>query len=292
MDTELEQLTDVPASLGEGPSWHEQEQVLYWIDILAESLHRYDPATGEDQSWNLGELVGTVAPRACGGLVVALQRGLAFFDPKTSELQRLPELDANPETRFNDGKCDPQGRLWVGTMDMVQEARPLGSLYCVEGDLQIREVRKRVTISNGLTWSPDQRTMYYIDSPTRAVVAYSFDTGSGNVEGQRTVVRFPPEDGFPDGMTSDADGMLWIAHWGGACVSRWDPDTGQLLARYPTPAPHTSACCFGGPGLSDLYITTARKGLTRQQLASHPGSGHLFRMKTGMRGCPTYTFAG
>ncbi len=288
----MERLTDKPAILGEGPCWHQEEQVLYWVDILGKQLHRFDPDTGEDRQFEMGQLIGTVTPRAAGGLVVALENGLALFDPTTSSLEPWPDIDTNPETRFNDGKCDPSGRLWVGTMDLVQESRPLGSLYRVDADRSVHRIEDQITISNGITWSPDRQTMYYIDSPTKTIVAYDYDDGSGNVTNRRVVIRLDDEQGWPDGMTIDAEGMIWLAHWGGSRVCRWDPTSGQVLETHPTPAPHTSACCFGGPDLSDLYVTTARKGLSEEQLEQYPESGHLFRLMTSVQGSATFAFAG
>lgn len=289
---ELEQLTIDPAHLGEGPCWHAKEQVLYWIDILAQKLHRFDPDSGDDQQWDIGELLGTVAPRESGGLILALEDGLALFDPSTAKLERLPTIDAREETRFNDGKCDPRGRFWVGTMDKVQESRPLGSLYRIDPEGAVHVMQRDITISNGLAWSPDETTMYYIDSPTKTVVAFDNAPDTGEISNPRVVITLDDEQGFPDGMTIDNQGMLWIAHWGGQRVCRWDPGRGEVLETYRTPAPHTSCCCFGGPDLTDLYITTARKGLTPELYAEFPLSGHLFRLRTGVVGMPTYAYRG
>lgn len=289
---ELEQLTKEPATLGEGPCWHQEEQVLYWVDILGKAVHRYDPETGQDQQWDVGQLVGTVVPRASGGLLVALENGLADFDPQSGKLQHWDVLDDHQEIRFNDGKCDPQGRLWVGSMDHVQEARAMGRLYRIDHDGSVHVMEEDITISNGLAWSPDNTQMYYIDSPTRQVCAYDFDAASGDISNRRTVITLTGDQGYPDGMTIDTEGMIWLAHWAGQRVCRWDPQLGELLDTISTPAPHTSCCCFGGPDRTELYITTARKGLTPEQLTAHPRSGHLFRCKTQVVGAPTYAFGG
>ena len=166
---ELEQLTSTPATLGEGPCWHASEQVLYWIDIYGKSLHRFDPDEGVDQQWDMGQMIGTVAPRAGGGLIVALENGFGFFDPTAGKLELLDPVDEHPETRFNDGKCDPSGRFWVGSMDNVKEERPMGKLYRVDHDGSVHVMDEGITISNGLGWSPDQTKMYYIDSPTKNI---------------------------------------------------------------------------------------------------------------------------
>lgn len=289
---EIEQLTTEPATLGEGPCWHETEQVLYWIDIYGKSLHRFDPTTGEDQRWDVGEMIGTVAPRSQGGLLVALENGLADFDPVRGELKHWDPLDEHQDTRFNDGKCDPRGRFWVGSMDHVREERPLGTLYRVDADHSIHRMDDQITISNGLAWSPDESTMYYIDSPTKQIVAYDYDADTGNIANKRPVITLNDEQGYPDGMTIDSEGKIWLAHWAGQRVCRWDPKTGEVLRTIETPAPHTSCCCFGGPDRTDLYITTARKGLTPEQLEAFPLSGHLFRVETDIVGAPTYSYGG
>ncbi len=289
---EWEQLTSEPSWLGEGACWHREEGVLYWVDILGKKLHCYDPAMGEDRQWSIGDWLGTVAPRARGGLILALKDGLAFFDPVTANLQRLDAIETDEQTRFNDGKCDPSGRFWVGSMDMVKEARPLGTLYRVDHDGSVHEMDHDITISNGLAWSPDQTTMYHVDSPTKTVSAFDYTAASGDISNKRVVITLNAEQGFPDGMTIDSEGMIWLAHWAGQRVCRWDPVRGERLEEFRTPAPHTSCCCFGGPDLSDLYITTARQGLTQRQLEAYPLSGHLFRMKTNVVGMPTYAYGG
>ena len=289
---ELEQLTNQPAKLGEGPCWHAQEQVLYWVDILGKAVHRFDPSSGEDIQWEIGQLVGTVAPCKAGGLIVALENGLASFDPKTGKTELWEPIDARDATRFNDGKCDPAGRFWVGSMDKVDEDKPLGTLYRVDTDRSVHAIEGEITISNGLAWSPDRTRMYYIDSPTKNICCYDYDAATGEVKNKRVAITLNDEQGWPDGMTIDEEGMIWLAHWAGQRVCRWNPDTAEVLETYPTPAPHTSCCCFGGPDLTELYITTARKGLSPEQLEEYPLSGHLFRLKTNVRGAETFAFGG
>lgn len=289
---ELEQISVEPAILGEGPCWHQEEQVLYWIDIYGKQIRRFDPEANCHQHWQLSEMIGTVAPRASGGLLIALENGLAFFDPSTGSLERLPAIDEHAETRFNDGKCDPHGRFWVGTMDNIQEARPMGRLYRVDHDGTVNQMDEGIVISNGLAWSPDGTTMYYIDSPTKNVFAYDYDGATGDIANKRVAFTLNDEQGYPDGMTIDNEGMIWLAHWAGQRVCRWDPTSGTVLETIATPAPHTSCCCFGGPDLTQLYVTTARKGLSAEQLDASPLSGHLFRLETNIVGAPTYSFGG
>lgn len=287
---EVEPLTD-PALLGEGPCWHAEEQVLYWVDILGKSLHRYDPATGNDQQWALGEFVGTVAPRASGGLIVALEHGFGHFDPTTGIHDPWDPVEPIPETRFNDGKCDPAGRFWCGSMDKSEEQN-LGTLYRMTADRVVEPIMSPVGISNGMGWSPDRTKMYYIDSPTRRIFVLDYDLETGAVENKQTLVELNESEGWPDGMTVDQEGNLWLAQWAGSCVTQRDPATGAVMQTISTPAPHTSACCFGGPDLTDLYITSARKGLSEAQLQEFPQSGRLFRVKTAVAGSPTYAYAG
>lgn len=289
---ELVQVSKTPATLGEGPCWHREEKVLYWIDIYGKKLRRYNPADDSHDEWDMGQMIGTVAPRAKGGLIVALENGFAFFDPATEKLEHLDTVDDHPESRFNDGKCDPQGRFWVGSMDNVKEERPMGKLYRVDADGSVNVMDEGITISNGLSWSPDHKTMYYIDSPTKNIFAYDFEADSGNISNKRVAITLNDEQGWPDGMTIDSEGMIWLAHWAGKRVCRWNPNTAEVLETIPTPAPHTSCCCFGGDDLTDLYITTARKGLSDEQLEANPLSGHLFCMKAPISGAPTYSFAG
>lgn len=293
MKSQVELLIDAKATLGEGPCWHAEEQALYWVDILEKKLHRYDPATGSEQNWLLPEPVGCVAARKTGGLIIALQNGFAFFDPQSGTHEWIRKIEADlPATRFNDGKCDPKGRFWAGTMDTSDPRQPIGSLYCFDTDRTLRKMETHVTVSNGLTWNPDYTVMYYIDTGTRKIVAYDYDLESGDISGKRVIIEFPETVGYPDGMTADQEGMLWVAMWGGWKVARWNPNTGDLLATYDIPAKNISACCFGGPDLSDLYITTARKGRPQGVDETQPHAGGLFRLKTDTKGLETFMFAG
>jgi sugar lactone lactonase YvrE len=199
-----------------------------------------------------------------------------------------PQLPAH---RFNDGKCDPAGRFLAGTMNDT-ETKASGSLYSLAPDGSLKTLVTRTRTSNGLAWSPDQHTFYYIDTPTRTVMAYDYDLATGGVANPRPAISVPPKLGWPDGMTSDVEGMLWVAMWGGAKLTRWDPATGRLLAEIPFPALNVSSCVFGGPGLTDLYATSARTGTNARQLTKYPLSGGLFRLRTDIRGMPTYEFGG
>lgn len=278
----LKLVLDAKATLGEGALWHPDEQKLYWVDIEGRILHIYDPATGEDRELPTGEKVGTVVPVAGGGALVALQNGIHKIDTRTGELTFVVNAEKDPGIRYNDGKCDPAGRLWVGTMAGENEA----ALYRVDRDGQIHLLLDSVTCSNGIVWTADKKTMYYVDTPTGKVMGFDYDNAAGAISNPRVAVKVPPGMGSPDGMTIDEEGKLWVAHWGGSCVVRWDPLTGKMLRKIDVPGPHTTSCAFGGENLDVLYITTAREGLSEEQLRKYPLSGGLFSIKPGVRGVP------
>lgn len=300
MQTEL--LINAQAILGEGPAWDAKTQTLYWVDILGKRIHAYQD--GRDEFVQLDELVGCVAPRRDGGLVAALHASFVTFDvvvrsgtpqtlagyhpaPQQSLLASVTEPATN---RFNDGKCDPAGRLLAGTMDMG-ESNPSGFLYSLEAGKPPRKLLDGITISNGLAWSPDYKIFYYIDTPTRQVRAFDYDLNTGDISSPRVAVEIPPSMGWPDGMTSDMEGRLWIALWGGARVSRWNPATGRLEAEVAVPALQSSACVFGGPRRDILFVTSARKGMDESALAQYPLSGGVFHIQTQTEGMPTFEFA-
>ncbi len=292
MTNTVELVVDAKATLGEGPIWHAQRQVLYWVDILEKKVHIYDPAANQDRAIDVGQYVGTVVPRKSGGLMLALHHGFASLDPDTQQLQIIHDPESHlPDTRFNDGKCDPAGRFWAGTMSLTGAAGA-GSLYCMDKDLRVRKILDKVTVSNGIAWSLDHKTMYFIDTPTQAVAAFDYDIETGSIANRRVVVSIPKEDGLPDGMTIDAEGMLWVAHWGGSRVTRWNPANGKLLQTISVPAAQTTACWFGGPDLDVLYITSARHGLNERALAEQPYAGGIFCVRPGVRGLEAYEFAG
>jgi sugar lactone lactonase YvrE len=285
-----ELLLDARSDLGEGPAWDASLDRLTWVDIHAGDLHFFNPQDKSDSSIHLGEPVGCAAPCMNGDLVLALRSGFATLHPSTQTLTRLVNPEPHlPGNRFNDGKCDPAGRFLAGTMDDAEkEAR--GSLYSYSPVGTLKTLLTGTRISNGLTWSTDYRNFYHIDTPSRQVTCFDYDLETGLIANPRPVVRIPPELGWPDGMTSDMEGMLWVAMWGGAKVTRWNPSSGQLLELFPIPALNVTACVFGGPHLSDLYITSARNGMTASQLDEYPLAGGLFRIQTNVQGLPTFAF--
>jgi sugar lactone lactonase YvrE len=286
---EVELLLDSRAELGEGPTWDAGAGLLHWVDIHAGQLHTYDPASGSDHTLNLDEPIGCAAPSRAGGLVLALRSGFHSLSLPAGTLTCLPSPDQVPGNRFNDGKCDPAGRFLAGTMDDA-EKEACGSLYSLAPGGALQTLLTGLRISNGLTWSPDYKTFYFIDTPTRLVTAYDYDLATGAIANPRPALRVPQELGWPDGMTSDADGMLWIALWGGSAVTRWDPRSGQMTAAYPVPALNVTSCIFGGANLDTLYITSARKGMSQAQSAAYPLAGGLFRLQTTLRGLQTFEF--
>jgi sugar lactone lactonase YvrE len=285
-----ELLLDTQAWLGEGPAWDAIRQLLYWLDVYAGQLHVYDPHSGTNQSHTLGRMVGCVAPARSGKLVLGLRDGLATLDPSSAALTYLAQPEKHlPGNRFNDGKCDPAGRFLAGTMDHAEKENS-GALYSLKPDGALRTLIGGVGISNGLAWSPDHKTLYYIDTPTHKVMAYDYDAQSGEIDNARVAVTVPAELGWPDGMTSDTKGRLWIALWGGAALSIWEPGSGRLVECVPIPAKNVSSCVFGGSELNQLYITSARKGLGEADLTAYPATGGLFRLQTNVEGMPTFQF--
>ncbi|MDP9349267.1 MAG: SMP-30/gluconolactonase/LRE family protein [Gemmatimonadota bacterium] len=275
------------ARLGEGPAWDGEAAVLWWVDILNHRVHRFRPDTGEDEFWEVGETVGCAVPAAGGRVLLGLRRGLGLLDPGTGEVERLATLlDGAPGERINDGKCDPRGRLWVGSMSQ-EEGGAVLFRYDPEGGARV--VERGLTISNGLGWSPDGGTFYLTDSPRKTIYAYDFDLEAGEISGRRVFADLSAGKAFPDGLTVDAEGCVWSAQWEGGSVVRFSPD-GREVERRAVPVPLSTSCAFGGPDLGDLYVTSASVGLGQEQIEeSHP-SGDLFRLRPGAKGLPVTPF--
>lgn len=290
-DPRLSLFRSVPATLGEGAVWHPARQSLFWIDIHGRKIHETTLADAATVTRPVESLIGAVAPTSDGGLVAALQDGIHRVDLATGRTTLLARPDGHdPQVvRFNDAKCDPRGRLWAGTM-ALDEAGERGALYCFTADGTSRRVREGVAISNGLAWSPDQRTLYYIDSPRRNVQAFDYDPGTGNLSRPRIAIDLAQQPGFPDGCTIDLEGNLWIAHWAGWCVSRWDPVRARLLDTVRVPVGQVTTCTFGGPNLDMLFITTAGVRLSEAERARQPEAGFVFAASVGARGAPAEVF--
>ncbi|MEM9983703.1 MAG: SMP-30/gluconolactonase/LRE family protein [Bacteroidota bacterium] len=278
--------------LGEGPVWDARRHSLIWVDILRGEIHEYIPAEGKHLRLELGDMIGAFSLLPDGRFLAALQQGLALVSRDGETIEHVANPEAHlPENRFNDGKCDPQGRFWIGSMHL-EEKPGAGNLYRVDADLEVVPQLSGVGVSNGLTWSADSQTFYYIDSPSRSVMAYDFDPASGSISHPRKIISVPEEDGCPDGMTIDKAGKLWIAHWDGAQVLRWDPETGEKLLKVELPVSRVTSCAFGGENYQDLYITSARVGLSEAQLAQEPLAGSTFVLRScGFAGFPMADFA-
>lgn len=278
--------------LGEGPWWDAKPGLLYWIGGLDGMFYVYDPKTGVNREYTMGRMVGCVIPCAQGGVLVNLQDGVFLFDTETEKLTELSDIERNiSNNRLNDGGCDSTGRFWFGSMSMTanQEGRKFettGSFYSMDGRGRVKKHFGGVGISNGIAWNADETVMFFIDTMTGRVDAFDFDVQHGSIKNRRVVVRIKPAEGAPDGMTIDEEGMLWVAHFGGGRVARYDPATGAKLSEVLLPADNVTCCGFGGEKLDELYITTARTGLTSRQLEQQPLAGGLFRVRPGVHGMP------
>jgi sugar lactone lactonase YvrE len=282
---------DVKATLGECPQWHAGERALYWVDIDAPSLNRFDPATGVNLAMPMPEAIGCFAFRAAGGFIVALRDGIWLADAKGRVERKVADAPFAPaHHRFNDGRCDRQGRFFVGSINERRDA-PSAALWRLDPDGTLREIFAGITTSNGLAWSPDGRTMYHADTPTRTIRAFDYDVATGTPSNPRTFAHFAGETERPDGGTVDAQGCYWTAFFRGGKVVRLSPQ-GRVLAEHPVPAMCPTMCAFGGPDLTTLYVTSARTGRDADELARLPLSGGLFAMDVDVPGLPEPSFAG
>ncbi|WP_414635571.1 SMP-30/gluconolactonase/LRE family protein [Actinophytocola sp.] len=280
----VEQVTDPVAEHGEGPVWHPGWPGLRWVDMLAGDVLELDPDTQAVTRHSVSRVVAALRPRADGGAVLALERGFALAGADLTGIRPLGELWTDPGIRMNEGDCDPHGRFYCGTMAYA-ETPGAGTLYRLDPDGAVTTLLTGVTISNGLGWSPDGGTAYYVDTPTHRVDAFDYDH-DGGLTARRPLLRIPEDAGAPDGLTVDADGRLWVALWGGSAVRCYEPD-GRLVEELALPVTQVTACTFGGPGLDELYITTSRQGTGP---AAQPEAGALFRARPGVRGRPARTF--
>ena len=272
--------------------WDAKRNAIYWLDILNGQLHQFFIATKEHRTLNVGEMIGCIAICKDGNFIAGLKSGLGFIDKDSGAIKMIAMPESNKAgNRFNDGKCDPAGRFWAGTM-AISEQQHEGNLYMLDTELHVKKKREKVSISNGLAWTKDKGTLYYIDTPTREVLAFDFDLPTGNITNERVVIRIADDEGSPDGMTIDSDDKLWIAHWGGWQVSRWNPRTGEKLLKVSVPVEQVTCCTFGGDSLQDLYITTARVHLDAKALRDQPLAGSLFVIRNcGFRGIESAAFA-
>jgi sugar lactone lactonase YvrE len=289
------------AELGERPVWDAGAGCLIWVDIKAGRLHRYRPRTGNEVAVDLGTAgpgdrpvaIGAAAHRRRGGYVLAAADGFRLVGPDGQPQAGPVRPDGmGDDVRFNDAACDPAGRFWAGTVGLSRQPGA-GALYRLDPDGTVTTVLTGVTESNGLGWSPDGGTFYYIDSgePEPGVRAFGFDAATGALGPARDLVRFPGGDAVPDGLTVDGSGAVWVAVHGGAAVHAYSP-AGELLAALPVPVSYPTCPAFGGDGLSQLYVTTAWEGMDERRRAAEPLAGHVLRTRPGTAGQPATPFAG
>ncbi|MFU8847624.1 MAG: SMP-30/gluconolactonase/LRE family protein [Opitutales bacterium] len=274
---------------GEGPIWW--QNALIYVDIEGHALVELDPESGEETVYDMGERIGTVVPRASGGYLCAGDSGIYSFEPATGQKKLLadPEADKRPDNRFNDGKCDPEGRFWAGTISLTKKTGS-ANLYCYDTEGQLHLKIPQVTNSNGICWNAAAHTLYYIDTPTRRIQAYDYDRQSGRIVEAGTIVDTEAAGykSSPDGMTIDAEDKLWVAFCHGGCVVRFDPKTGKKMQQIDLPAVETTACAFGGENLDRLFVTTGVKAD-----AGEPEAGKVFVIDgLGVHGVHAKAFKG
>ncbi|MEY3481195.1 MAG: L-arabinolactonase [Verrucomicrobiota bacterium] len=280
------------ATLGEGACWFADEQRLYWVDILQYEVHRFDPATGIDEMRKVPCHVSMVQPTTRGDLVLATRDGIARMDFESGKFAILCDPEANlPGNRFNDGKADPRGRLFAGSI-AYDGSDKKAALWRIDPDLSFTKLVDHVGNSNGLGWSPDQRTFYWTDTKTGCVFAFDYDAKSGDITNRRTVVEVDKSLGRPDGLAVDAEGFLWTALWAGHGVVRWNPANGEMVAKVECPAANVTCPAFGGPNLDVLYFTTAQKGRDEAEPSPESEAGNLFAAQVGVKGSAVFSFAG
>jgi sugar lactone lactonase YvrE len=284
-----------PSLLGESPMWHPAEQVLYWCDIPGHKLNRFDPASGAHREWAFDTEVGSCAPLNDGGLLLALRDGIVRFDPVTGKSRPLVKAPYDPaHERFNDGKADPQGRFWVGTIYEPRDP-PRAALYRFDTG-RLDKMAGDITVSNGLAWSPDARTLYWADTKAHRVDALDFDVGDGSLSRRRVFQQFPLKapaqdlsryGGRPDGAAVDVEGGYWVAMFEGARVLRFAPD-GTLTRELALPVRCPTMPCFGGADLKTLYISTARENRPADELVREPLAGCVLQLRVDIPGLPTH----
>jgi sugar lactone lactonase YvrE len=277
------------AELGEGPVWH--DDALWCVDINAGRLHRLDADKTRDRSWKIGDSLGAAVPATDGRWLAVRRHDLAWFNPADGSVTAWATPPEQPPFpwRFNDAKCDPAGRLWVGNLDN-EHRRPGCALYCFEGPGAFHRRLDGVTLSNGLGWSPDGSRAYYVDTTTRQVDVFNFDLARGTLSERRPLTTFTEREGYPDGLTIDVEGHLWLAMFGGSGVLRLHHTTGERLARVRLPVSQATSCTFGGPGLGQLFITSAAENFTAVDRSREPAAGDIFVCEPGVAGRPVDCF--
>jgi sugar lactone lactonase YvrE len=288
--SEVRLVVDAKNKLGEVPVWDPAGQALWWVDIEEKLLQRHEHATGAKRVWRLPERIGSFALREQGGVVCAMESGFAFLDLDSEALTWIARPDGDPRNRFNDGKCDRQGRFWAGPMD-DRLTDHTGALYRLDPDRTWHRVETGIGISNSLAWSPDDRTFYFADTMDRAIYAYDYDAGRGLIANRRVFADHKDQPGNPDGSTIDAEGYLWNAQWDGWRLVRFAPD-GRVDRIVELPVQKPTSSMFGGRDLGTLYVTSAIWDLEGEALAGQPWAGGLLAVDVGVRGLPEPRFKG
>ena len=274
----------IKASLGEGAIWNYNTQELYWIDIENKKLHIYNPTSKTNKTIEMPSHIGTVVPVNENEALTALADGVYKTNLKTGESTLFTDMKEQlSEGRLNDGKCDPAGRFWVGSMHWQQETGK-AQLYSIDSNGELTTKIDHVTISNGIVWTKDKKTMYYIDTPTSQIKSYDYDNETGAISNEKVAVQIPQDLGFPDGMTIDEEDMLWVGMWNGNAVIRFNPKTGKVLQKIEVPAHNVTSCAFGGKNLDTLFITTASIDMTDEEKQQFPLAGSLFKVVPGVKG--------
>ncbi len=278
------------AVLGEGPVWDIVSNSLYWLDIKSNKLFWWHPVTSEQREWKFDQMVGCIALTASSKVVCALQHKVVLLDTVTSEVLDYVLLEPElPDNRANDGKPDAKGRFWIGTLNIPGEKNK-AALYVLGESRQMTKMVDGLSLSNGLGWSPDGRSMYLVDTLEDHVLQFDFNLETGELSNRRVILDFSEAEGSPDGMCVDSEGMLWIAFYGGKRVGRFDPSNGEQLAEVSVPAVNVTCCVFGGEQLDTLYITTARDGVSEEELQEYPLTGSVFCVKPEVKGLPGHLF--
>lgn len=289
MPVTAEPVGDVTAVLGEGPYWRPEDDCLLWVDIPRGLLHMTRVQPAETTTIELGE-VSAVFPVVGGGILTAGGHRLTLRAARPGSGwagETVAAAPAREGVRFNDAGVDPAGRVWVGSMDL-KEKEPLGELYRLDSGCTLTPIVEGVTVSNGLGWSPDGTVMYYADSPRRQIDMFDYDQATGEAFERRVFADLSAADGFPDGLTVDADGCVWVAMFAGGALRRFTP-AGRQDAVIPLPVSQPTSCAFGGPGMADLFVTTAYRDLTEAQRSAEPLAGRLLRLRPGPAGLPSTT---
>lgn len=272
------------AILGESPLWSVDEGVLYWLDCLQPAIYRFNPLSGDNSSIVLDQIVTSIALCSTDCLLVTTEQGYAFANFKTGKLDLIADPYAKQAVIFNDGKCDRKGRFWSGTAAKDWQS-PIGILFQLNADLSFKPMAEGFILSNGIGFSPDNKYLYFADSMAHTIYRFDFDLQRGTITNKKSFISIPSTDGLPDGLTVDADGFLWVAMWDGSCINRYNPQ-GEKVSSIQLPIPRPTSVAFGDHDLSTLYVTSARMGLSDEQLQQSPASGNLFAIKTPYQGLP------